>query len=183
MARIRGSNTQPELLLRSELWRRGHRYRLNRRVLGCRPDLVFLGGRLVVFVDGCFWHGCPEDYSRPGTRPDYWAAKLLENLERDRRQTRELEDEGWSVVRIWEHEVYESPERVADRVTDVLEGRTPEHGPDWRVASVEVVDPVERIERRRLTDLRNRDLVLETVGPRVVQRSRKQLGRTASARR
>lgn len=183
MSRIGSFDTAPERLLRSELWGRGYRYRLRHRVLGCRPDLVFLGPRVAVFVDGCFWHGCPLDYSRPGTRSEYWAAKLRENLERDRRQTRELEGDGWSVLRVWEHEVHDNPVRVADRVADVLEGRPAVPRPDWRVLSVELVDPVQRIERRRVTALREGDLTRETVGPRVVQRARKQTGRKAGAKK
>ncbi len=177
MARIRGSNTTPELLLRSELWMRGYRYRLKQRVLGCRPDLVFLGARVAVFVDGCFWHGCPDDYSRPGTREDFWAAKLTQNLERDRRQTLALERDGWSVVRVWEHEVHGDTERVADRIGRVLEGGPPDPRPDWRVTAVEVVDAVERIERRILASLRDPARTRTSVGPRVVQRARNRSGR------
>ena len=104
MSRIRGSDTTPELLLRQRLWSDGLRYRLKYKVPAGRPDLVFPGARVVVFMDGCFWHGCPDHYVRPSSRSTFWAQKLAENVERDQRQTRELEAAGWRVIRIWEHE-------------------------------------------------------------------------------
>jgi DNA mismatch endonuclease (patch repair protein) len=95
MAKIRGRDTAPELLLCSALWRQGTRYRKNLRVLGIRPDIVFLKAKLAVFVDGCFWHDCPEHYVRPrSSNHQFWAATLATNTERDERQMRKLESEG-----------------------------------------------------------------------------------------
>lgn len=174
MSRIGPKDTEPELLLRAELWRRGYRYRLHHRVLECRPDLVFVAARLAVFVDGCFWHGCPDDYSRPGTRQEFWAEKLRTNVARDRRQTLALEHAGWSVIRVWEHQVDRSPVEVAEMVAGRLDGGDrATTGPDWRVASVDVVDLDLRIERRNLVALRNEAVTRFSIGPRVVTRSRK----------
>ncbi len=174
MSRIGPKDTAPELLLRSELWRRGYRYRLHHRVLGCRPDLVFVGARVVVFVDGCFWHGCPDDYSRPGTRQEFWAEKLRTNVARDSRQTLVLEEAGWRVIRVWEHQVDDSPVEVADLIARCLDGVAPAAtGPDWRVVSVDVVDADKRIERRNLVALRDQAETTFSVGPRVVTRPRK----------
>jgi len=70
-----------------------------------RPDFAFRSARVLVFVDGCFWHGCPRCYSRPYTNRRYWSEKVRTNRERDQRQTRELRASGWAVLRIWEHEL------------------------------------------------------------------------------
>ena len=105
MARIHSSDTRPEVILRHALWRAGLRYRLNAKTPSGRADLVFRRGQLAVFVDGCFWHGCPDHYVRPRNREHFWAKKLRENVARDRRQTVTLEALGWRVYRIWEHDV------------------------------------------------------------------------------
>lgn len=70
-----------------------------------RPDIVFTRRKLVVFVDGCFWHGCPEHSRVPANNGDYWASKLQGNIVRDRRQDEALRNDGWAVLRIWEHEL------------------------------------------------------------------------------
>jgi DNA mismatch endonuclease (patch repair protein) len=101
---------------------RVHRIRGWRRHLslpGC-PDFAFPAVRLVVFVDGCFWHGCPWCYKAPKHNNEYWAAKLDRNRARDLLVSRKLRSDGWSVCRIWEHAVAE-PERVAQRVRRMIE--------------------------------------------------------------
>lgn len=112
MAAVRSGNTKPELLLRKALWRRGLRYFTARgwkHLSGSRlpgsPDLIFLGARVVVFVDGCFWHGCPEHYSEPDDNREFWRNKLAENRSRDLRVNSELCAAGWKVLRFWEHEL------------------------------------------------------------------------------
>lgn len=107
----RRRDTGPELAIRSLLHARGLRYRVdfapwsNKRR---RADVVFTRARLAVFVDGCFWHACPEHKSLPEAHRDYWESKLARNVERDRETTAMLEAEGWTVVRIWEHEPAEA---------------------------------------------------------------------------
>ena len=86
IARNPSHGTKPETLLRSALWRRGLRYRLEYKTEWGRPDLTFLGPKVAIFIDGCFWHGCPEHYVRPRTREAFWQKKLKENVNRDRRQ-------------------------------------------------------------------------------------------------
>ncbi len=104
----RKRDTVPERKLRSALHARGLRYRVNVRVPVAngyvRPDITFNRARLAVFVDGCFWHGCPQHGTAPRTNGTYWEAKLARNRERDVRDTFRLEDQGWTVVRVWEHE-------------------------------------------------------------------------------
>lgn len=105
-----GAHTKPEMRLRRALHARGIRYRLHTRIeipgrRAVRPDIVWKSERLAVFVDGCFWHGCPEHANPPKSNLDYWVPKLARNVERDREQTEALIALGWRVVRIWEHEL------------------------------------------------------------------------------
>ncbi|MDN6873689.1 very short patch repair endonuclease [Pseudomonas citronellolis] len=116
MARIRGRNTTPEMQLRKALWREGLRYRVQLRVEGTRPDIVFTSCRLAVFVDGCFWHGCPQHYVMPRSKMEFWSTKLATNTNRDRIQTRRLISNGWRILRFWEHEVETEPERVVAEI-------------------------------------------------------------------
>lgn len=107
MAGIKGVNTDPELRLRRALHRLGLRFRLHRRDLPGRPDIVFPACRAVVFVHGCFWHR--HDNCRyattPTTRADFWAAKFKANVERDRRNLANLAEQGWDVRIVWECEI------------------------------------------------------------------------------
>jgi len=119
MSRITGKDTKPELLLRKLLWRRGVRYRLNYKIAG-RPDLVFAGKRVAVFVDGCFWHRCPKHYVKPKTRAEFWESKIQGNVERDRKNNALLKEAGWTVIRLWEHEVEQDIESCVSRIEKVL---------------------------------------------------------------
>lgn len=107
-------------MLRKALWARGLRYRLDYRVKGCqlegRPDLVFPGRRLAVFVDGCFWHSCPEHATKPKKNARFWAEKLARNRERDKEVNRKLAQQGWRVIRVWEHETKNDLESVVQKV-------------------------------------------------------------------
>ena len=100
-------DTTPELELRRELWRRGLRYRVDRPLDGKRrrrADLTFVGPRVVVFVDGCFWHGCPEHGTSPKANAEWWSEKLARNVARDADTDEYLTSQGWTVLRFWEHE-------------------------------------------------------------------------------
>jgi DNA mismatch endonuclease, patch repair protein len=123
MARVRRRDTAPELELRSELHRRGLRYRVDRRPLKgvpSRADLVFGPARVAVYVDGCFWHSCPEHGTMPRSNEAFWQEKLARNQERDAETDRALDAAGWTVVRIWEHE---DPIAAADRVESAVRER------------------------------------------------------------
>lgn len=119
----RSIDTRPEVALRSELHRIGLRFRKNHRALEgvrCRPDIVFRRARLVVFVDGCFWHRCPEHGTSPRANAPYWRVKLDRNVERDRRNDLAFSEAGWAVIRVWEHE---DPATAADRVATLVRAR------------------------------------------------------------
>jgi DNA mismatch endonuclease (patch repair protein) len=118
----RSRDTGPELALRSILHGRGLRYRVNFRLLSNRrntADIVFTRHKIAVFVDGCFWHGCPEHYWASKTNVDYWGPKIKHNRARDENITAALVSEGWEVIRIWEHE---SPKDAADRIEAAVRG-------------------------------------------------------------
>ncbi|MDD9728222.1 very short patch repair endonuclease [Roseovarius sp. SK2] len=103
MAGIRGKNTKPELAIRSALHRRGFRFRLHRKDLPGRPDLVFPGRNAVLFVHGCFWHGHDCHLFRwPKSREDFWRGKIGRNIERDRQQRQALAEAGWRIGTVWE---------------------------------------------------------------------------------
>ncbi|OZD60490.1 very short patch repair endonuclease [Rhodococcus sp. 05-340-1] len=113
-------DTKPEVALRRALHRRGLRYFVDRAPLKGmrrRADLVFPRRKVAVYVDGCFWHSCPIHATKPRNNAQWWADKLAANVARDRDTDRRLIDEGWRVVRIWEHE---DPTVAADRVVDEL---------------------------------------------------------------
>lgn len=123
MSRLGRRDTAPELALRSELHRRGLRFRVDRApVLGVRSraDIVFGPARVAVYVDGCFWHSCPEHATKPKANAEFWERKLQRNRERDGETNQLLEERGWAVVRVWEHE---DPVEAADRVEELVRER------------------------------------------------------------
>lgn len=121
MRRQRRRDTGPEVAIRRILHGRGRRFRIERPLPGLprrRADIVFSRRMVVVFVDGCFWHVCPQHATRPATNEQFWAEKLRRNQERDRETDAHLAELGWTVVRVWEHE---DPSEAADRVEHALD--------------------------------------------------------------
>ena len=116
MARVKGRDTTPELVLRRALYARGARgWRCHRKDVPGKPDLCFGPTRVAVFVDGAFWHGHPKKYW-PGRSGPYWDAKIERNRARDRRINAELQAAGWRVIRLWDFEVEKDPIGAAERV-------------------------------------------------------------------
>jgi len=112
----RRRDTQPEVLVRRLLFAAGARYRVNYPVPRLRRrtiDIAFTRSRIAVFIDGCFWHGCPDHGTSPRANQEWWAAKIAANHDRDTTTTVHLADEGWLVLRFWEHE---DPGSVAARI-------------------------------------------------------------------
>ena len=123
MSKLGRRDTLPERAIRSELHRRGFRFRVDRAPLPglrSRADIVFGPARVAVYVDGCFWHSCPEHATEPKANAEWWEQKLRRNRERDAATNRALRENGWEVVRIWEHE---DPVAAADRVEALLKKR------------------------------------------------------------
>ncbi|MDH2430324.1 very short patch repair endonuclease [Sphaerisporangium sp. TRM90804] len=114
----KGRDTRPELALRRAVHALGLRFRVSTRPLPAvrrTADIVFTRARLAVFMDGCFWHGCPKHHTVAKRNADYWATKVQTNRERDRTTDRVLQEAGWQVVRVWEHE---DPVEAATRVRE-----------------------------------------------------------------
>lgn len=130
MRRTGRRDTKCEMEVRRELHRQGFRYRVDRRVRGVsrsRPDIVFSREKIVVFVDGCFWHSCPKHATAPRANAAWWRAKLWQNVERDRRHVLEFARAGWRVLRYWEHE---DPRQVADAIASVVVRHREKRGHD-----------------------------------------------------
>ena len=119
MSQIKGKNTGPEIRLRKALWAIGLRYRLNTSLPG-KPDVVFQGKKLAVFVDGCFWHGCPEHAVTPKNNRDFWEAKIKGNIARDVKVNLALDALGWRVFRVWEHEIKSDVQAVVEKIAVIV---------------------------------------------------------------
>ncbi len=122
MRAVKGENTAPELIVRRLVHSLGYRYRLHRKDLPGKPDLVFPGRRKIIFVHGCFWHGhqCARGARVPKTNRDYWRKKIAGNVERDREHGYALEASGWKVLILWECELKVS-DKLRARLISFLE--------------------------------------------------------------
>lgn len=119
----RGRDTKAELAVRRLVHSTGLRYRVHARPesdLRRTADLLFARARVAAFIDGCYWHGCPEHFSMPVTNLDYWSTKIGRNQARDLETTALLETRGWLVLRFWEHE---PPSAVAERIVERVRAR------------------------------------------------------------
>jgi DNA mismatch endonuclease (patch repair protein) len=119
----RSRDTRPELALRKAVFALGMRYRVAARPLPAvrrTADLVFTKAKVAVFMDGCFWHGCPEHHTVAVRNGDYWAQKVARNQARDADTDKRLEEAGWLPVRVWEHE---DPSRAAKEIQAAVEER------------------------------------------------------------
>jgi DNA mismatch endonuclease, patch repair protein len=122
MSRIRGRGNKATELALMKLFRQHSisGWRRQQPVFG-KPDFIFKRERLALFVDGCFWHGCPRCYCRPKSNRKFWDAKIARNRERDRKVSRELRRLGWRVIRIWEHDLAEKSDPFTQKFWAALE--------------------------------------------------------------
>ncbi len=120
MAAIRSKDTGPERKLRSAIWATGLRYK--KHYGPKKVDIAFASKKIAVFVDGCFWHGCPIHSHVPKSNQEYWVPKLAKNIERDRLTNQELAEDGWVVLRFWEHELENSEglSQVTNRISSIV---------------------------------------------------------------
>lgn len=125
MKKIRGMNTQPEIKLRKALWAKGYRYRKNFSALPGKPDIVLPKPKIAIFIDGEFWHGYNWEEKKPRikTNREYWVTKIERNIERDKVNTRLLEDMGYTVLRFWEVEIKKNLEDCIEKIETVVRGR------------------------------------------------------------
>jgi DNA mismatch endonuclease (patch repair protein) len=123
MAAVRAKDTKPEIAVRAGLWREGLRYRIYDGSVPGRPDISHKGAKVAVFLDGCFWHGCPRHYAVPKTRKAFWSGKVNRNRERRAEVVADLEATGWLVVEHWECRIKETPESVINEIAAILRAR------------------------------------------------------------
>lgn len=117
MSQIRARNTQPEIILRKAIFSTGIRgYRLHYKLAG-KPDIVFPKRKIVIFIDGCFWHKCPKCFKKPDTNKKFWKVKIDSNVARDRIVNVVLKKDGWKILRIWEHEL-ENQKLIKRKIID-----------------------------------------------------------------
>lgn len=119
MKRMPRKDSGPEIRLRRSLHRRGLRFRVQAALPG-RPDIVFPRAKIAVFVDGCFWHRCPEHSTLPKNNREWWTTKLARNVERDREKDDALRELGWEPIHVWEHE---DPEIAAAEIENMWRAR------------------------------------------------------------
>lgn len=120
MSRIKGKNTGPEVKLRKLLYANRIRgYRVHYDLPG-KPDIVFVKKKLAIFIDGCFWHKCPVCFQEPETRKEFWMKKIQSNVDRDKKVDEQLKNDGWTVIRIWEHEIRKDPEKAVRKIITQL---------------------------------------------------------------
>lgn len=126
----RGRDTTPEMAVRSRVHRAGLRYRVSARPepdLRRTADLLFRRARVAVFIDGCYWHACPEHRQRPATNTEFWDRKFEANRARDAETTAFLRHRGWTVIRVWEHQVRDDPDLVSAQIIATVSGLLPQH--------------------------------------------------------
>lgn len=122
MRQVKSKNTKPELAVRSALHKRGLRYRLNYPLPG-KPDIVFVRARVVVFIDSCFWHGCPHHLRMPNSNREYWETKIDRNIRRDAEINAEYARSEWKQLRLWEHELKKNFDLCVDQIEETVRGR------------------------------------------------------------
>jgi len=122
MQKIKGVNTKPELLFRKALWAKGFRYRVNKTGLPGKPDIVLKSRRLIIFIDGEFWHGYKWHEKKPKIKANrgYWIPKIERNMQRDRENNQKLKELGYTVLRFWEHEIKKDLNSCIDKVLSVI---------------------------------------------------------------
>ncbi len=118
MSKIGSKNTKLETNFRRYVSAVGLKYRLHYNITG-KPDFVFVSKKIAVFVDSCFWHGCPKHFRQPSSNRKYWIQKIERNSKRDKDVTKRLKQEGWNVLRFWEHEINKNPKRCVRRILKI----------------------------------------------------------------
>lgn len=116
MSKIKSKNTKLENKIISDLWKRGFRFRRNVASLTGKPDIAIKKYKIVIFIDSCFWHGCPQHCRMPSSNRTYWEKKIKRNKERDREVTNFYKEKGWHILRIWEHELKNDYENILNKI-------------------------------------------------------------------
>lgn len=125
----KSKDTKPELLLRSELWKRGLRYRKNYKKLVGKPDIVFVGKKIAIFVDGKMWHGYDWENQKNDFKShrEFWIPKIERNIERDKEVTEQLHSDGWTVLRFWDFDIRKNLSTCVNKILDSYYGDCKEY--------------------------------------------------------
>jgi DNA mismatch endonuclease (patch repair protein) len=121
MQAIRSTNTKMEQFIAKELWNRGYRFRKNVKNLTGKPDIAIKKYKVAIFLDSCFWHGCELHCIYPKSNTEYWAEKILKNIQHDRKINDYYSNKGWHLLRIWEHEVKSDRFQVIEKIARFID--------------------------------------------------------------
>ena len=120
MSCIRCKNTKPEITIRKMIWSKGFRYRIHDKTIFGTPDISNKSRGIVIFVDGCFWHGCPICYKEPKTNTVFWRNKIQRNREMRDKVKKILKRDGWKIIEIWEHQINKNPHMIANKIVNQI---------------------------------------------------------------
>lgn len=121
MNAIRSKNTKMEVLASKYLWNNGIRFRKNVKDLFGKPDIAIKKYKVVIFLDSCFWHKCPEHFIKPSTNIKFWEDKITANVARDLKVNEYYKNKGWHVLRIWEHEIKKDFDNTMQKILNFIE--------------------------------------------------------------
>ncbi|MBN2016099.1 very short patch repair endonuclease [Candidatus Dojkabacteria bacterium] len=116
MSKVRSKDTKIEIEFRTELWKKGYRYKKNVSKLKGKPDLYFPKYRTVVFIDSCFWHGCKKHLRMPSSNRGYWESKIRKNINRDKEINKYFKQNGYKIIRVWEHDIQTNLDKSIKRI-------------------------------------------------------------------
>ena len=126
MTHIRSTNTKIETDVAKALWKLGFRFRKNVKTLPGKPDIAIQKYKIVIFLDSCFWHKCPEHFKKPKSNLEYWEPKIKRNIERDAEINQYYEDNNWHILRIWEHDIKKKPfKNTIEKIKNFIESYRP----------------------------------------------------------
>ncbi|MBF8249577.1 MAG: mismatch endonuclease Vsr [Candidatus Levybacteria bacterium] len=120
MSHVKSKDSGIEMIFRKELWKNGFRYRKNSPKYFGKPDIVLKKYKAVIFIDSCFWHGCPKHLRMPSSNQKYWKAKIIRNKKRDKEINSYFEKNNWKLIRLWEHDILEYPQKFPNLIRGVL---------------------------------------------------------------
>lgn len=157
MSSIHSKDTKIELLLRSLLWKEGLRYRTHYMIKG-NPDIVFTRQKVAVFIDGDFWHGWQWKKLKPKLKNRFWVDKITRNMERDKEVNKELKEQGWRVIRIWEHSIKRATHKNGKTLKSILNHASKSgYYSDWKILNAANFGIPQRRERLIMIGLRDRE--------------------------
>lgn len=120
MSRVKSKDSSIEKILRKELWKKGFRYRKNSSKYFGKPDIIFKKYKIVIFIDSCFWHGCPKHFRMPSSNQEYWKTKITRNKGRDKEINSYYRKGKWKIIRLWEHDILDDLPKCLNLIENKL---------------------------------------------------------------